>query len=94
VRATAVEMGWVMRCEVHRALAFDGDLVVDDPDGIVIEACFAGADACVEFLALGSPWVREPLAEWIDQRWGPADARSYRFDVYGTSRDELRVVRT
>ena len=38
VRATAVEMGWVMRCEVHRALAFEGDLVVDDPDGIVIEA--------------------------------------------------------
>ena len=28
----AVEMGWVMRCEVHRALAFEGEVVVDDPD--------------------------------------------------------------
>ena len=42
VRATAVEMGWVMRCEVHRALAFEGDLVVDDPDGIVVEAALRG----------------------------------------------------
>ena len=42
VRATAHEMGWVMRCEVHRALAFEGDLVVDDPDGIVVEADVRG----------------------------------------------------
>ena len=36
-----VELGWSMRCEVHRALAFEGDLVVDDPDGIVVDAAFA-----------------------------------------------------
>ncbi len=94
VRATAHELGWVMRCEVHRALAFEGDLVIDDPDGIVVEATFAQADACTEFLALCAPWVREPLADWIEQRWGPDDAREYAYDVFGTSRDELRVVRT
>jgi 8-oxo-dGTP diphosphatase len=94
VRATAVEMGWVMRCEVHRALAFEGDLVVDDPDGIVVEAAFADADACSEFLALCAPWVREPLADWIEHRWGPEDAREYAYDVFGTGRDALRVVRT
>jgi 8-oxo-dGTP diphosphatase len=94
VRASAVDMGWVMRCEVHRALAFEGELVVDDPDGIVIEAAFAASDACAQFLALCAPWVREPLADWIEQRWGPDDARSYSYDVFGTSRDELRVVRT
>jgi 8-oxo-dGTP diphosphatase len=94
VRATAREMGWVMRCEVHRALAFEGELVVDDPDGIVVEATFALADACTEFLALCAPWVREPLAEWIEQRWGPDDAREYVYDVFGINRDDLRVVRT
>jgi len=83
-----------MRCEVHRALAFEGDLVVDDPDGIVVEAAFAAADACSEFLALCAPWVREPLADWIEHRWGPDDAREYAYDVFGTSRDALRVVRT
>ena len=41
VRATALELGWGMRCEVHRALGFDGTLRVDDPDGIVVDACFA-----------------------------------------------------
>ena len=94
VRAVAHELGWVMRCEVHRALAFEGDLVVDDPDGIVVEAIFAAADACTEFLALCAPWVREPLADWIDERWGPDDAREYAYDVFGVDRDELRVVRT
>jgi hypothetical protein len=83
-----------MRCEVHRALAFEGDLVVDDPDGIVVEATFATSDACTEFLALCAPWVREPLAEWIEQRWGPDDARAYVYDVFGENRDDLRVVRT
>lgn len=93
VRATARELGWIMRCEVHRAIAYEGDLVVDDPDGIVVEATFALADACGEFLALCAPWVREPLADWIAQRWGPGDARAYHYDVFGADRDDLRVVR-
>ncbi len=40
VRAHAPDMGWRMRCEVHLAVAFDGDVCVDDPDGIVVEAAF------------------------------------------------------
>src|SRR3954453_23112417 len=66
VRAIAHELGWVMRCEVHRALAYEGDVVVDDPGGIVVEPTFALADACTESLALCAPWVREPLADWIE----------------------------
>ena len=93
VRAIAHELGWVMRCEVHRALAYEGDVVVDDPDGIVVEATFATGDACGEFLALCAPWVREPLADWIEERWGPDDARSYTYEVFGADRDDLRVVR-
>jgi 8-oxo-dGTP diphosphatase len=94
VRAIAADMGWIMHCEVHRALAYEGELVVDDPDGIVVEATFAASGACSEFLALCVPWVREPLTDWIEHRWGPGDARAYTYDVFGTSRDDLRVVRT
>src|SRR4051812_36266471 len=43
VRALAPDMGWRMRCEVHLAVAFDGDLRVEDPDGIVVEAAFVPA---------------------------------------------------
>jgi 8-oxo-dGTP diphosphatase len=93
VRAVAVEMGWSMRCEVHRALVFDGELTVDDPDGIVVEARFAPIVDCHEFLALGSPWVREPLVDWLEHRWGPLDARAYSYDVRGARREELRAVR-
>jgi 8-oxo-dGTP diphosphatase len=94
VRAIARDLGWSMRCEVHRALAFEGEITVDDPDGIVVEARFAGPDACVEFLAAGARWVVEPLTEWIRLRWGAADPRRYTYDVLGTRRDALEVVRT
>jgi 8-oxo-dGTP diphosphatase len=94
VRANAVDMGWSMRCEVHRALAFEGELQVDDPDGIVVEAMFTPANMCGEFLTLCAPWVREPLADWLEQRWGPHDARAYTYDVFGATRDAMRVVRT
>ena len=62
---------------------------VDDPDGIVVEAAFAAADACGDLLASCAPWVREPLADWLEHRWGPAaSARAYTYDVFGTSRDD------
>ena len=95
VRATAVEMGWVMRCEVHRALAFEGDLVVDDPDGIVIEATFAAADACTEFLALVRA-VGARAARRLDRApLGPDRRAGVRLRrVRHESASELRVVRT
>src|SRR3954454_2526645 len=34
VEADAPDMGWQLRVEVHRALDFEGELRVDDPDGI------------------------------------------------------------
>jgi 8-oxo-dGTP diphosphatase len=94
VVATASELGWVMRCEVHRALAYEGELRVDDPDGIVVEAAFAATDACSELLTRCAPWVREPLVDWLVDRWGPADAREYSSAVFGAEPDRLRVERT
>ena len=37
--------------------------------------------------------VREPLGEWIAERWGPERARLYAYDIFGNRRDELHAVR-
>jgi 8-oxo-dGTP diphosphatase len=94
VRATARELGWSMRCEVHRAVAYGGTLHIDDPDGIVVDACFALGEECVDLLDTCAQWVREPLADWLAHRWGPDDHRRYTYNVLGDRRDALQVVRT
>src|SRR5919201_6698592 len=43
VEAVAPDLGWIMRCEVHRAVDFEGEVQVADPDGIVVEAAFVTA---------------------------------------------------
>jgi 8-oxo-dGTP pyrophosphatase MutT (NUDIX family) len=93
VRAHAPDMGWHMRCEVHRAVKFDGELRVDDPDGIVVEARFVPPHQCIDHLGSCAPWVREPLTEWLSERWEPTDRRGFHYEVSGTSRDSMRVVR-
>jgi ADP-ribose pyrophosphatase YjhB (NUDIX family) len=94
VRAHAPDMGWRMRCEVHLAVAFEGELRVDDPDGIVVEARFVPPSQCDEHLLTCAPWVREPLSEWLRERWAPHAARGFDYEVNGTTRDSMRVVRS
>jgi 8-oxo-dGTP diphosphatase len=94
VRAVAEGLGWSLRCEVHRALAFEGALNVDDPDGIVVDAAFTGPTQWGDLLDACSAWVREPLLDWLEQRWGPHEYRAYTYDVFGDRRETLRVVRT
>ena len=95
VRAVAVDLGWSMRAEVHRAVEYAGELRVADPDGIVVEAAFLAPGECAARLAAaGARWVHEPLSDWLAERWGPDDARDYRYDVRGSSRESLDVRRT
>jgi 8-oxo-dGTP diphosphatase len=93
VRAVARDLGWSMRAEIYRALRFEGELHVDDPDGIVVEAAFLPSSRCVELLVAGAQWVHEPLTEWLAERWGPEAARAYHYDVQGTSRESIQVRR-
>jgi 8-oxo-dGTP diphosphatase len=94
VHAYAPDMGWRMRCEVHLAVSFDGDLRVEDPDGIVVEAAFVPLDDCGGRLAACAPWVREPLEQWLAERWQPGTGRGFHYEVQGASRDTMFVVRT
>jgi 8-oxo-dGTP diphosphatase len=94
VHAVALDMGWHMRCEVYRVAGYEGDLAVDDPDGIVVEAEFVPAARLDERLATSAPWVREPLAEWLAERWElEAPHRQFHFEVRGTGLSSLQVTR-
>ena len=91
VVAEAEGMGWRMRVEVHVALDYAGDLVVDDLDQIVIDAQWVAPDACGPHLEQCPVWVREPLSAYLSDRWD--DARSYRYRVEGADRSTMTVVR-
>jgi ADP-ribose pyrophosphatase len=92
VTAVALDMGWQLRCEVHRALEFEGDLRIDDPDGIVVDAEFVAPGLLDEHLMDCFRWVRDPLAAWLGERWDPADARRFTYEVRGTSLASFEVV--
>lgn len=76
----APSLGWHLRFEAHLALAYDGEIHIDDPDGIVVDATWADPTACHDLLASNSPWVREPLLEWLEERWDDGRSFGYRVD--------------
>ncbi len=91
IEASAPDMGWHLRVEAHLAEGFDGELHVDDPDGIVVAARFVGPDECVALLERSPRWVREPLCAWLADRVQGA-CHAYRVDgVVGAG--ELSVQR-
>ena len=93
VEAEAPDMDWHLRCEVHLAAGFSGELTFTDPDGIVVDAAFVAADLCSEYLAGSRPWVREPLEAWIADPWPLGDVRAFRYRVLGTGPTDLEIVR-
>jgi 8-oxo-dGTP diphosphatase len=84
-------LGWHMRFEAHLALDFTGEIVIDDPDGIVVDAAWVDPEQCVDHLASNHLWVREPLVEWLVERW--EDGRSFGYHVAGELPGELVVTR-
>ncbi len=91
VVAEAPGLGWRMRVEAYLAGTFTGELVLADPDGIVVDACFAPAGGCDHLLAGAPRWVREPLGDWLSHRWEGTRAYVYRVD--GNDRPSLVVTR-
>ncbi len=91
ITATAPEMGWNLRVEARVAQEWSGELVVDDPDGVVDDAQWVPLDSCRDHLAGGARWVVEPVTEWLAHRW--PGSRHYRYRVDGVHGAELTVVR-
>jgi 8-oxo-dGTP diphosphatase len=80
VAVDAPGLGWRLRVEAHVAVDFGGDLRLDDPDGIVVDAAFVAPQACDGHLAGCRPWVSEPLAAWLAERWSERRHFHYRVD--------------
>ena len=90
VEVEAPGLGWHLRVEAHVALDYAGELRVDDPDGIVVDAAFVDPGACGDHLATCRPWVSEPLGAWLAERWDAP--RRFRYLVDGD--DPARAVVT
>ena len=88
VRVDAPDMGWRLTVEAWEAAEVTGEVVVDDPDGIVVDAAFVDPSACAGHLDGCHPWVREPLTAWLDERWD-GEARPFGYRVDG---EDLRTV--
>lgn len=91
LEAEAADAGWHLRVEVHRAVAFDGELTVEDPDGIVVDARFVPVEECAAVLASAWQPIHEPLGEWVTERW--AGERQYRYRVHGAVRAAMQFTR-
>ncbi len=93
VRIEAVDLRWDLRVEVHRSTTVTGSLTTgDDPDGIVVDATWADTKRATELLESTQPWVREPLLEWLRERW--STPRAFGFRVLGTDPASSTVERT
>jgi 8-oxo-dGTP diphosphatase len=82
VHVDAPDMGWRARVEAHVAESYQGELRVDDPDGIVVDVGWFELSLCADQLRGGHPWVREPLVTWLADvaDWSP---RTFRYHVAG-----------
>lgn len=94
VEVAAPGLGWNLQVEVHAAVGFAGDLMVDDPDGIVVDARFVNDGGHVGLLEGNHPWVGEPLCEWLEARWDhAADRRLFRYRLEGERPRDVVVTR-
>lgn len=91
VSATAPDMGWTLRVEVHRALGFEGEITIDDPDGIVVDAAWVDLAGCESCLTTSWEPAREPMLAWLGERW--SDLRSFRYHVDGDHRTTSSITR-
>jgi 8-oxo-dGTP diphosphatase len=92
VEVTFPDQGWHLFVESHVAGPWSGSLVLDDPDGIVVDARFVDMSSVAEHLEMAPVWVREPLVSWLG---GPEGvAVTYRYHVEQAADRSLRVERT
>lgn len=93
VRAVAPDLGWHLTVEVHYATRYEGELRIDDPDGIVVGAEWVDPMAAEARLVDGARWVREPLLAWLTERWTHDAPHTFDYEVLGSGPADLAVHR-
>lgn len=91
VQVEFVDMEMHLEVEVHRAAYWTGDIVVADPDGIVIDVDFVTPSTAERRLRTSAEWVAEPLREWLVAPW--VDERQFDYRATGTDPASMRAVR-
>ncbi len=91
VEVTAPDMGFYLRVQAHRARRFSGQISLNDPDEIVVEAEFLALDAALERMSTAQPWVVEPMSAHL--RHGVDDGRLFSYRVDGARGSERKVTR-
>ena len=86
-----VDLGWNLRVEVHQVASWSGELRLDDPDGIVVDARWSDPLACRDLLDASPRWVSEPVCDWLADPW--TDLREYAYRVAGSSQSAMSVER-
>lgn len=91
VVADAPDLGWTLTVEVHVSTGHGGEIEIDDPDGIVVDARWVPKTELRGLLEGHQDWLREPLLEHIEGavRWG----HEFRYTINGERLSELRVQR-
>jgi len=87
VEFTDLEMH--LRVEAHVAAGWSGSLVVDDPDGIVIDAGFLPEKQAVARVQDAPLWVAEPLCTWL----GGCLPQLFRYTVSGNDAGSMEARR-
>lgn len=89
VTVDAPDMGWQLRVEAWEADQVEGEVLIDDPDGIVEQVRHVTAAEAPSLLQASPPWVHAPVGEWLVG----AATSSYRFVLHGAERSNGRIER-
>lgn len=85
------DLDWLLQVEVHQVAEWAGDLMLNDPDGIVVEAGWGDETVCRERLDSSPRWVAEPVTEWLESSWSVP--REFAYRVVGGDPGNLVVER-
>ena len=89
VTVDAPEMGWRLKVEAWEVAEVEGEVVIDDPDGIVEQVRHASSAEANDLLKASPPWVHAPVTEWLTG----AVSDSYQFVLRGAERRNARIER-
>jgi 8-oxo-dGTP diphosphatase len=85
------DRGMRLGVEVFRAELWSGDLIFEDPDGIVEDGVFVDEEDGGTLLETAPRWVSEPVGDWL--AGGASFGAGYDFLVRGTHPGHLDVTR-